>query len=116
MQRARNVIIGNTDYNPKRMAGCIRRMLERKVDGVAIMTSEADPALVAELTRRKIPTVLLDTGKNGSVSANITIDYAQGIQEAVQHLVSLNHRRIGFISGPLICTRPASVSRPSLQR
>jgi len=29
---------------PKRMAGCIRRMVERKVDGVAIMTSEGDPA------------------------------------------------------------------------
>ena len=41
VQRGQEVIIGNTDYNPKRMAGCIRRMVERKVDGVAIMTSEA---------------------------------------------------------------------------
>jgi len=52
VQRGQEVIIGNTDYNPKRMAGCIRRMVERKVDGVAIMTSEADPGLVAELARR----------------------------------------------------------------
>src|SRR6201982_908083 len=42
VQRGKEGIIGNTDYNPKRMAGCIRRMGERKVDGVAIMTSEAD--------------------------------------------------------------------------
>jgi len=48
VERGQEVIIGNTDYNPKRMAGCIRRMVERKVDGVAIMTSEADPALVME--------------------------------------------------------------------
>jgi LacI family transcriptional regulator len=101
VQHGLEVIIGNTDYDAKRMAGCIRRMVERKVDGVAIMTSEADPELVAELTRRNIPTVFLDTGKTGPRSANIVIDYAQGIQEALQHLFSLHHRRIGFITGPL---------------
>ena len=101
VQGGQEVIIGNTDYNPKRMAGCIRRMVERKVDGVAIMTSEADPALVTELTRRNIPTVFMDTGKPGPHCANIRIDYAQGIHEALDHLVSLNHRRIAFITGPL---------------
>jgi DNA-binding LacI/PurR family transcriptional regulator len=101
VQRAQDVIIGDTGYDQKRMSGCIRRMLERKVDGVAIMTSEADPVLVAELTHRKVPTVLLDTGKDGSGCANISVDYAQGIHEAVEHLVSLNHRRIAFIAGPL---------------
>jgi DNA-binding LacI/PurR family transcriptional regulator len=101
VQRGKEVIIGNTDYNPKRMAGCIRRMVERKVDGVAIMTSESDPALVTELTRRNIPTVFMDTGKPGPHCANIRVDYGQGIQEAVEHLIALNHRRIAFITGPM---------------
>ena len=101
LRSSQEVIIGNTDYNPKRMAGCIRRMVERKVDGVAIMTSEADPGLITELTRRNIPTVFMDTGKSGPHSANIRIDYAQGIHEAMQHLFSLNHRRIAFITGPM---------------
>ena len=101
MQRGKDVIIGNTDYNPKRMAGCIRRMVERKVEGVAVMTSEADPGMMVELTRRNIPTVFMDTGKPGPHIANIRIDYAQGIHEALQHLFSLNHQRIGFITGPM---------------
>ncbi len=101
VQKGLEVIIGNTDYETKRMTECIRRMVERKVDGVAIMTSEANPSLLAELTRRDIPTVFMDTGKNGPRSVNISIDYEQGIQEALQHLVSLNHKRIAFISGPL---------------
>lgn len=101
VQRGKEVIIGNTDYNPKRMAGCIQRMVERKVDGVAIMTSEGDPGLMMELTRRNIPTVFMDTGKPGPHTANIRIDYAQGIREAIQHLFSLNHRRIAFIAGPM---------------
>jgi DNA-binding LacI/PurR family transcriptional regulator len=97
----REIIIGNTDYDPKRMAGCIRRMVERKVDGVAIMTSETDPQLLAELARRSIPTVLLDTAPAGPRSLTLSIDYAQGIHEAVDHLLALNHRRIAFIAGPL---------------
>jgi len=101
VQKGFEVIIANTDYKPKRMAECVRRMLERKVDGAAIMTSEADPSLLTELTRRDIPMVFMDTGANTARSANILIDYGQGIQEALQHLFSLNHRRIGFISGPL---------------
>jgi len=101
VQKGLEVIIANTDYKPKRMAECIRRMVERKVDGAAIMTSEADPALLVELTRRDIPTVFMDTGKNSTRSANISIDYEQGIQEALGHLFSLNHRRIAFIAGPL---------------
>jgi DNA-binding LacI/PurR family transcriptional regulator len=101
VQKGLEVIIANTDYKPKRMAECIRRMVERKVDGAAIMTSEADPSLLTELTRRGIPTVFMDTGTNTAHTANIMIDYAQGIQEALQHLFSLNHRRIAFISGPL---------------
>jgi DNA-binding LacI/PurR family transcriptional regulator len=101
VDRGLEIIIANTDYKPKRMVSCIRRMLERKVDGVAIMTSETDMALLAELTRRNTPMVLLDTGKTSDHSANIAIDYAQGIREAAEHLFSLNHRRIAFIAGPL---------------
>jgi LacI family transcriptional regulator len=56
---------------------------------------------MTELTRRNIPTVFMDTGKTGPHSANIRIDYAQGIHEALQHLFSLNHRRIAFITGPM---------------
>jgi LacI family transcriptional regulator len=95
------VILGNTDYNPERMAGCVRRMVERKVDGVAIMTSEADPDLVMELNRKNIPTVLLDTGRPGPLTANVTIEYGHGIHQALQHLLGLNHRSIAFITGPL---------------
>jgi len=65
------------------------------------MTSEGDPGLVTELTRRNIPTVFMDTGKPGPHCANIRIDYAQGIHEAMDHLYALNHRRIGFITGPM---------------
>ena len=49
-----DILIGSTDYDPKKMADCVRRMLERRVDGVAILTSEMDHLLVDKLARRML--------------------------------------------------------------
>lgn len=94
------VIIANTDYNPERMATCVRRMIERQADAVAIITSEIERHLIDELSRRKVPIVFLDVGKLRPLMSNISVEYGKGIQEAVQHIVSLGHKRIGFIAGP----------------
>jgi len=45
IQHGYEVLVANTDYKSDRMAICVRKMIERKVDGVAIMTSEVDPHL-----------------------------------------------------------------------
>lgn len=101
IQHNYEVIVANTDYQSERMALCVRRMIERKVDGVAIMTSELDRKLIDELSSRRMPIVFLDLGHVKPLISNISVDYSRGIQQAVQHLVSLGHRRFGFISGPL---------------
>lgn len=101
IHRGYEVIVANTDYNSERMGGCVRRMIERQVDGVAIMTSEIDRHLLDELSHRRLPIVFLDVGKLKPLISNIKVDYSKGIGEAVQHIVSLGHQRIGFISGPL---------------
>jgi LacI family transcriptional regulator len=95
------VMVSSTNYDTDRMALCVRRMLERKVEGVGIMTSEMDSALIDEMVRRKVPTVFLDVGQVHEFISNIRVDYASGINSAVDHLLGLGHSRIGFISGPL---------------
>jgi DNA-binding LacI/PurR family transcriptional regulator len=100
VEHGQEVLIANTDYQPQRMQVCVRRMLERRVDGVAIMTSEMDPKLVQLLNRRGIPIVFLDTGHVGPDISNIFIDYVSGIEQAIEHLISLKHKRIAFVSGP----------------
>ncbi len=101
IQHGYEVIVTNTDYSPERMSLCVGRMLERKVDGVAMMTSEMDSALIAEISARGVPIVFLDVGTVQNRMSNIAVNYAAGIGEAVQHLVDLGHRDIGFIGGPL---------------
>ena len=95
-----DILIGSTDYDPVKMARCVRRMLERRVDGVAIMTSEMDHHLVDQLARRNVPMVFLDVAQPREGTATIVIDYEHGITEAVTHLAALGHRNIGFVSGP----------------
>ena len=95
------VVVANTGYDPKRTEICVRRMLERKVDGVAIMTSEMGSDLVDLLSSRSIPMVFLDTGAVGPAISNILIEYSLGVDAAVAHLAGLGHQLIGFISGPM---------------
>jgi len=96
-----DVFVASTNYDPARTALCVERMIERKLDGVAIMTSEIDRSLTDSFARRKVPLVFLDVGKPGRGVSNVKIDYAQGIAEAVRHVRELGHRRIAFISGPV---------------
>lgn len=99
-QNGYDVFISSTGYNSSRMAHYVGRMIERTVDGVAIMTSELDPSVAAQFANRNVPLVFLDVGKPGAGISNIRVDYAGGITEAVEHLRGLGHRQIAFISGP----------------
>jgi DNA-binding LacI/PurR family transcriptional regulator len=96
-----DLLVTSTDYETSRMAACLRRMLERKVDGVAMMTSEMDLGLIKELSKRGVPIVFMDVGQVGPKMSHVAIDYGNGVRQAVDHLVALGHSRIAFISGPL---------------
>lgn len=95
------LLIGSTNYDRQRMERCVRRMLERKVDGVAIMTFGIEDLLLGQFVTNDTPTIFVDAGPPLERSAILCIDYHRGIYEAIQHLAVLGHRRIGFISGPL---------------
>ena len=101
VEHGQEVLMANTNYDPIRMENCVRRMLQRKVDGVAIMTSEMDDKLVEMLSGRKIPIVFLDAGQPGPGISVVRIDYAGGVDSGMDHLIGLGHRRFACISGPL---------------
>ena len=104
VSKGQEVLIANTDYDPDRTMHCVTRMLQRKVDGVAIMTSEISEHVTSFFLRRKIPVVFLDTGTPAPGISRITIDYPAGVELAMGHLTHLGHTRIAFISGPLNLT------------
>ena len=101
VEHGQDILIANTNYNARRMEECVIRMLQRKVDGVAIMTSEMEDSLLVRFSTRQIPIVFMDTPKSVRGSSVVRVDYPSGIDQAINHLVSLKHRRIGFLSGPM---------------
>jgi LacI family transcriptional regulator len=94
------ILISSTNHDPKRMSHCIRRMLERKVEGVAVMTFGLEEPLLDQLAKRKVPLVFIDVGPDRAGVSVLKIDYHHGIRQAVQHLAALGHRNIAFVSGP----------------
>lgn len=95
-----NVILVNTNYDAARAADYVRRFIELKVAGVVLMTTELDAQLISELAGKKVPVVLHNVGTTGDYMSDVRVDYASGIEEAVQHLVELGHKRIAHIAGP----------------
>jgi DNA-binding LacI/PurR family transcriptional regulator len=94
------ILITSTVNDPKRMQSSVRRMIERRVDGVAILTFGMEEALLEHLRYRKVPLVFIDVGPDVRGVANIRINYQSGIRQAVQHLAALRHTRIAFVAGP----------------
>lgn len=95
------ILLTSTIHDPKRMEGAVRRMLERRVEGVAILTFGMEESLLDSLRFRKVPLVFVDVGPSLPRVSNIKINYQHGISQAVQHLAELDHERISFVSGPL---------------
>jgi LacI family transcriptional regulator len=94
------ILLTSTVHDPKRMESAVRRMIERRVDGVAILTFGMEEALLEHLRERKVPLVFVDVAPEVAGIANIRVNYLAGIRQAVQHLAALRHTRIAFIAGP----------------
>lgn len=94
------ILVSSTNYDPRRMSLCIRRMIERKAEGVAVMTFGIEEPLLDQLAERNIPMVFVDVGPDRPGISLLKVDYHHGIRQGVQHLAALGHRNFAFISGP----------------
>ncbi len=94
-------VVDELGYFPNtQMEQSVRRMIERRVEGVAILTFGMEESLLGHLRFRKVPLVFVDVGPDAPGIVNIRINYLNGIRQAVQHLAALRHTRIAFVAGP----------------
>jgi LacI family transcriptional regulator len=89
-----------TNYDRQQAENALRRMLENRVQGVAVMTSQFDQDLEKHLIDKRIPLVRLGSPPARQFRANIALDYRQGSREALQHLTELGHREVALLTGP----------------
>jgi LacI family transcriptional regulator len=85
------------------LRSALDHLLETRAEGIIFYPSTSlaldDKTLEAEL--RQVPTVLVDLSIDGLDDFPlVTSDDADGISQAVSHLVSLGHDRIAHLAGP----------------
>lgn len=113
-----DIMISSTNHDVARMQTCVRRLLERNVEGVAVMTFGIEAPLLDELASRNVPLVFIDVGPANPHVSTLAVNYLEGIREGVQHLAALTHRDIAFVSGPLVqssCQRRKEAFLSSLE-
>ena len=94
------ILVSSSNSDPVVLTRCVRRMLERKVDGVAVMTFGEEEPVIDQLIQNDIPMVLAEFKPDNPKISTILMDYTTGIRQSVRHLVELGHKRIGFLAGP----------------
>jgi DNA-binding LacI/PurR family transcriptional regulator len=94
------ILVSSSNSDPEILTTCVRRMLERKVDGVAVMTFGEEEPVLDQLVHRNVPIVLAEFKLDDPKASTILLDYSTGIRAAVGHLAALGHRQVAFLAGP----------------
>ncbi|MGO8934506.1 MAG: LacI family DNA-binding transcriptional regulator, partial [Terracidiphilus sp.] len=94
------ILVSSSNSNAAILTTCVRRMLERKVEGVAVLTFGEEEPVLDRLASHDVPMVLAEFRLDHHKDSTILLDYTTGIHAAVNHLAELGHRRIAFLAGP----------------
>jgi DNA-binding LacI/PurR family transcriptional regulator len=94
------ILVSSSNSDPAILTTCVRRMLERKVEGVAVLTFGEEEPVLDQLAFHDVPIVLAEFKLSDPKASTILLDYSTGIRAAVDHLAQLGHRKIAFLAGP----------------
>lgn len=100
-KRGYGVILCNTDEDPNKERGYKKLLQRKRVNGL-ILTSVTvdDPYMNLTESPTHLPLVLVSRIWKETDISYIAVDDYKGAKMAVEYLISLGHRRIGFIGGP----------------
>jgi len=98
-EKGYHVVLGNSDYQYEKESTLIDVFRERQVDGLIITSTDLEGSALQNLLKDEFPFVLLHSSvKKGPMSC-VGIDNFTGGYLATEHLVHLNHSRIGMLAG-----------------
>ena len=93
------VLLGVSDFEPEEEVRMIRRLIERRVDGLILTGGGRDPAIYRTLNRHRIPFVVTWRIAGAPNCPCVSFDNYGAGRLAMKHLLDLGHRRIGLICG-----------------
>jgi DNA-binding LacI/PurR family transcriptional regulator len=100
-QHGYTVFLGNSDEDAHKERRYLDVMRAESVDGIIVPPISENDQAMAELAGTGLPMVCVDRRLARVRVDTVIVDNVRGAHEAVDHLVRLRHRRIGFIEGRL---------------
>jgi DNA-binding LacI/PurR family transcriptional regulator len=100
-----NVFISTSQNDRQREIAVIKVLQKRRVDGIIVIASHLFDRSPQFFESSKLPMVFINEQNPGKNMHFVAVDDIHGAYTAVEHLIALGHRRIGYVSIP---NRPKS--------
>lgn len=97
MSHDRTMLIACHNYDLALEVSIIRSLLERRIDGVAIVGQDHRPEAIDMLKARDVPVVALWGHQKEATIPFIGADNAEAAAKVTDHLLALGHRDIAFL-------------------
>ncbi len=94
-----SILLGSGAYDEQRAMHYLNLMVDRRVDGLIISSSQVSDASWKWLLASPVPVVVANAEMGDLPVTVVTSDNEGGARLAAQHLVELGHRRIAYIRG-----------------
>lgn len=103
-----SVFLSSSHNNPEQEMAVVETFQRRRVDAIIVTSSRLGSVYSSRLDQIQVPIVLINNNEEGDYLRSVASNDIRGAQEAVEHLISLGHRRIGYIGAT---NRPKSNRR-----
>ena len=102
-----SVLLNASHNDPDREIAAIETFHHRRVDGIIVADSRLSANYNTQLTHMRVPTILINSQAEEQLDAFnfVTIEDSLGAQVAVEHLLEMGHRAIGYLG---VGNRPRS--------
>jgi LacI family transcriptional regulator len=109
------VFLCNSDESLEKENKYLSVLIQQQVRGVLITPSDSKSHQYENLRERGISVALLDTETKNSSQCSVSVDDVRGGEIAIEHLASLGHKEIAWVTGPdtipQVADRTAGVMR-----
>jgi len=95
-----SLILASTDDDPEHASSQVAAMLGVQVEGLLYGVAREDDAVLAGIVDEGVPCVLFNRAAGISGVSAVLPDDHTGTRLAVEHLLSLGHRKLGHVGGP----------------
>ncbi len=99
-----SILLGSAAYDEERAVHYLNLMVDRRVDGLIVASSQLSERSWQSLLNSPVPVVVVNAEAASLAVTVINSDNAAGGRLAAEHLIGLGHRRIAYIRGQVSFT------------